>query len=129
VANNVLRARDNIVSRTRYRSEIKETLKDLKPSEWPIEMMVDQRLTMDAVDDLAEAVTTVSENVEANTKVIGVLRDKCHVLSPDAKDPDVEEIEAKGKVALALANHWGKILLTIVGMILAFLGGSYIGGA
>jgi len=129
VANNVLRARDNIVSRTRYRSEIKETLKDLKPSEWPIEMMVDQRLTMDAVDDLAEAVTTVSENVEANTKVIGVLQGKCHVLSPDAKDPDVEEIEAKGKVALALANHWGKILLTIVGMILAFLGGSYIGGA
>jgi len=44
----------------------------------------------------------------------------------DCGDEEVRVIEAKGKVWMALSEHWGKITVTIIIAVLSFLAGHFI---
>ena len=82
------------------------------------------------IDKMALQQNIMNDRLETGDDIFKVLKKDCPKLNPKAiahHEDHVEEIEAKGKVKMAIAQHWGKITITVVGMFIAFLGGSYIG--
>ena len=78
-----------------------------------------------AQNDRDRLLAQVAMGIDDMRTTIQTLKDKCPELNGGTEE-SVKVIEAKGKVWLALSEHWGKITVAIVGCVLSFLAGHFI---
>jgi hypothetical protein len=107
------------------RREIEKEIEGKCSKDLLIELIVDNRLTRRAIVELYDKVIPVVPIVAALRKDCPAVNKKCEG-GHCAENERVKEIEARGKVWLALSDNWGKIILAVAGMILAALAGHYI---
>jgi len=75
--------------------------------------------TLAGIDDMSRTVQAQGKVLEEHCKA------PAHLAHPDTPNP-IEVAKEEGKIKTSLAEHWGKVLVSVAGMVISFLAGLYM---